>query len=103
MKKIINGKHYDTDKAERLAEHTFANPSDFRYVSEELYRTPNGAFFLHGEGGGLSKYRVAVDTNSWTGGSTIVPLTKEAANAWLEEHGETKVLEKYFPNIIADA
>jgi hypothetical protein len=103
MKKIIDGKRYDTDTAEMLAEYTFGYPSDFRYVSEELYRTPNGAFFLHGEGGALTEYSVRVDNNSCTGGQTIIPFTKDEAVAWLEKNGKTAALEQYFPDSIQDA
>lgn len=47
-----------------------------------------GEFFLYGEGGGLSKYRTVIDTNSWTGGSQIIPLTEEEAKDWMEKYGD---------------
>jgi hypothetical protein len=103
MKKIIDGKRYDTEAATSIASYEWGNPSDFHHVSEELYLTTNGKYFLHGKGGSMSKYRESVTNNSWEGGETILPFSKEEAIAWLEVHGKTKALEKHFPESIQDA
>lgn len=87
MKKIINGALYSTETAKRLA--TWANAysrSDFNYCTEDLYQTKSGKYFLHGEGGAMSKYSRSVGNNSWTGGEHIEPLTPAAAREWAEEH-----------------
>lgn len=50
MKRIIDGKLYDTEKAEVLCEHSYSNPGDFYYVYEALYKSPGGHFFIEYEG-----------------------------------------------------
>jgi len=87
MKKVIDGKLYNTATAECLAEWSYSNPSDFNYVSEALYRTRKGQYFLFGEGGAMSKYAESCGENSWGGGSDIVPMDCDEAKAWVEEHG----------------
>lgn len=87
MKKIINGKLYDTDKAVYLGYDLYAGPMDFTYWREELYRKRTGEFFLYGQGGPASKYAVASVTGSgWDGGEKIVPLSYDKAREWAEEH-----------------
>ena len=47
MKKIINGKVYDTSTAERVGGwNNNCSTSDFGYCSEDLYRKRTGEFFL---------------------------------------------------------
>ena len=38
MKKIINGKRYDTDTAKELGSWSYSHYGDFAYVCETLYR-----------------------------------------------------------------
>ena len=90
MKKIINGKLYNTETAEYLGNHSYGFRGDFRRIDEDLYRTKNGAFFLAGEGGGLTKYRVDCDGNGWRGGSDIIALSEEEARAWVEAYLDAK-------------
>ena len=104
MRRIIEGKRYDTASATLVAEaRSGENCTDFAYFEETLYRTPSGAWFLYGEGGGLSKYREALSEHSWCGGSRITPLTPDEAMAWLEDHDETEALERHFAEAIQDA
>jgi hypothetical protein len=103
MKKIIDGKRYDSEKAERVA--GFQNglgASDFRYIFEDLYRTASGSWFLHGEGGAMTEYSKP-DGDGWTGGSDIHPLDEEEARKWLEDRDDIGALEKYFSTKIVDA
>lgn len=87
MKKVINGKVYDTETAQRLAEYV-SNPyiSAFNYFCETLYRKKTGEFFLHGEGNAASKYALSCGQNEWCGGEKIIPLTYADAQEWAEEH-----------------
>ena len=97
MKKVISGKVYDTETAERIGEVSFGNPSDFHFYDEALYRTQNGRFFLAGEGGPLTAWKKAPGSNSWSSGSGIEALSIEEALAWCEEHGvKSSVIEKHF-------
>lgn len=85
MKKVINGKVYDTKTAERVAEWDNDYPvNDFHHVDEELYRKKTGEYFLYGSGGPLSQY-AEWHGNSGSGGERIIPLTYEEATKWAEE------------------
>lgn len=91
MKKIIDGKKYDTETAEKVA--TWWNgrsSSDFNFCQEAVYRKKNGEFFLAGEGGARSKYAVSCGQNAWCGGSDIAPLTEAEARAWVEDHANSE-------------
>lgn len=86
MKKIINGKLYDTDTAKRLG---YDGGGDgFSSWSEELYQKRTGEYFLYGEGGARTRYAEHVDGpgGGWTGGEKIMPLSLDAARQWAEEH-----------------
>ena len=86
MKKVINGKLYNTDTATCLGE--YSNDygiRDFNYVQESLYRTKARAYFLHGKGGGLTQYAISNGNNTWSGGEMIIPMSREAARKWAEE------------------
>lgn len=45
MKKIINGRRYDTDRAKEVGYDYYSNPGDFSYWRETLYRKNTGEFF----------------------------------------------------------
>lgn len=96
MKKIINGKRYDTDTAKSMGEDSYSNTRDFSHWCETLYRKNTGEFFLHGEGGPMSRYAVSTGQNEWRGGEKIIPLTIEAARKWAEEHLDGEEYEKIF-------
>ena len=87
MKKIINGKMYNTETAKNLGEWCNGVPrNDFNYCEETLYRKKTGEFFLYGEGGANTGYRECVGQNSWSGGSEIIPLAESEAKKWVEDH-----------------
>ena len=103
MKKIINGKVYDTDTARELG--SWANMADRRNFSqfeETLYRKKTGEFFLYGEGGPASKYAQAVGQNEWSGGSRIMPLDFSEARQWAEEHLDADEYEAIFGAVSED-
>jgi hypothetical protein len=105
MKKIVNGKRYDTKTASQIASTwNGCSRSDFRFLVETLYLTEGGAWFLAGEGGGLTKYaQVLEGGRSRCGGNDIVPLTPAEAKAWLESNRKTRALETWFASEIQDA
>jgi len=93
MRKVIEGKRYDTETAEQVASTSYANYTERTYWSEELYRTKKGNWFLYGEGGDLSKYAR----------SAIIPLTRVKAMSWLEVHTTgSEAIENYFADVIDD-
>ena len=97
MKQIINGKMYNTNTAEEIAERESGYPGDFRHVRESLYQKKTGEFFLCGEGGPLTSYREAMmDGHSWCGGSGIIPLTEDGAKEWVEKYASTSTYVDLF-------
>lgn len=97
MKKIINGKRYDTETATQVGYwQNMADTRQFGYVCETLYRKRGGEYFLHGEGGAMSKYSRDLGDNQWCGGEAIIPLSIEAATQWAEEHLEADEYEAEF-------
>ena len=96
MRKVINGKLYDTTTARHVADWSEGYPSDFRYVSETLYRKKTGEYFVHGEGGAMSAYRESCGQNQWMGGEAIRPLGYDEARAWMERHADADEYEREF-------
>ena len=104
MRKVIEGKRYDTETATKVADDSYSNYGDLQYWSEEIYRTKRGNWFLYGEGGAMSKYAQAIGQNEVGGGSAIIPLTGGEALAWLEAHTEdSEAYEEYFTDIVIEA
>lgn len=103
MKKIINNKVYDSEKATRVGD--WDNGllySDFGYVSETLFRKRTGEYFLLGDGGAMSKYAVHGGGNSWGGGTKIIPLTYANAKEWAEAHLSAETYESEFGAVAED-
>lgn len=94
MKKIINGKVYDTDTAREMG--MDCGGDGFSHWCERLYQKRTGEFFLHGEGGPMTKYARAIGQNSWSGGEQIMPLSVKAAREWVEEHLDADDYEAIF-------
>lgn len=104
MKKIINGKRYDTESARLIVEWSNnLSDSDFRCCEEDLYCTKNGNYFLAGCGGALSKYCTVLANRNRCWGSDIIPVTPDEAMKWLEEKNEAYIIENEFSDSIEDA
>jgi len=103
MKKIINGKIYDTDKAVAIADYSnYLGSNDVYYESEVLYKTAKGNFFLYGEGGAFSRYSGGNGKQSW-GDSDIIPMSPSEAYEWLQDNNEVEVIEELFPERLTEA
>lgn len=99
MKRIINGRKYDTETAELVGStDNGLFPHDFGYICHELYRKRTGEYFLESEGGAMTRYAER-DGDGWRGGSVIEPLTYEQARAWAEEHMEADEYEAEFGEV----
>lgn len=86
MKKIINGKLYNTETATELANRSRCYPRDFNYISETLYRKKTGEYFLYGEGGPNTTYSEPVGDSGWASGWNIIPMSELEARSWMELH-----------------
>jgi hypothetical protein len=105
MRKIINGKRYDTNTAMEICD---CSPEgfyhgDFRYEETFLYRTTYGNWFLAGKGGAMSRWSVNAGLNCTCGGSGIMPLDSDEARSFLEQYGSVEDVEKYFGKVLEDA
>lgn len=105
MRAIINGKRYDTSKAEFLGQgYSKANRGDFSFWKAGLYRTPRSrAFFLAGLGGPMTRFAEPVGQNGMQGGSKVIPLTAGEALEWAEQHLNPDEVEAAFGSVIEDA
>ena len=99
MKKIINGRMYNTETAKMVGEWNNGRYGDFGYCSESLYQKKTGEFFLYGEGGPMSKYVVSCGSNSWGGGEMITPLNEKEAKQWSEHHITADEYENIFGEV----
>ena len=100
MKKIINGKRYDTETAKLYCRWSNRCGS-FDACDEALYKTKSGAYFLAGSGGAKSKYAETYG-NGTSEGHGLQVITEEEAIEWLERHDGTEVLEQYFACYIVE-
>jgi hypothetical protein len=107
MKKVIEKKVYNTETASLVAEYwNGLGNNDFRHLSEDLYITKKGQWFLHGRGGAMTKYSESNGNSTW-GSSDIILLSSSEAYNWLESHqGSIKdfdsIIERYFSNEIEE-
>lgn len=86
MKKVIKGKVYDTETAQKVGDWDNGYyTNDFQFCAETLYRKKTGGFFLHGEGHAMSIY-ASHSGNSSGWGEKIIPMTYTDAQEWAEKH-----------------
>lgn len=103
MKKIINGKLYNTETAQEVSSYSTNDSwSDFSHVEETLYKKRTGEYFLFGEGGPASKYARRVESNSWSSGSAIIPLSYDDAKQWAGNHMDADDYMKEFGPVTED-
>lgn len=110
MRRIVNGKVYDTEKAEEIGYYRNGRGrSDFRWIEESLYVTSKGNFFLAGAGGALTRYAEprykggSLRDGGMGEGEGIIPLSKEEALSWCEENLDIEDYQEYFKDIMEDA
>lgn len=96
MKKIINGKKYDTDTATLLCEWDNGLPSsDFKAMRRKLFRKKTGEFFLYNWGGAATCY--AQCCGQWSSeGDEIVPCDEYTAREFMEKYGSVEAYESVF-------
>ena len=99
MKRIIDGKKYDTETAKQVGwSDSHHAHTDFQYHSETLYMKRTGEFFMHGEGGPMSEYATS-NGNMYGWGEKIIPLTLKKAQQWAEEHLSSEEYESIFGEV----
>ena len=100
MKFIVAKKLYDTDTAKKIAEYwNGRSTSDWGYLYEVLYQKKNGEFFLHGDGGPMTKYRKECGSRTYCGSEKAIPFTLEEAKAWLEKYADANTYFELFGDV----
>lgn len=100
MKKVIEGKVYNTETATKIANDSYGRGNDFSAWTETLCKTKKGIYFLYGKGGPMSHYSVQLGNNNICGGSRLIPMSKEEAYTWMEEHGiDADIILGEFPDL----
>lgn len=88
MKRVIDGKVYDTETATAICElacHYYQG--DFNWHDTRLYRTQRGAYFLAGDGGPMSMWAVPEGSNGYSGGSGLSVIDADEAREHAERAG----------------
>lgn len=99
MRKIIEGRLYDTDTAKMIGEPWSPDGighGDFDWCEETLYRKRTGEYFLYGAGGPKTRYALPYGQSGWQYGERIMPLSYDEAREWAEGHLETGDYEREF-------
>lgn len=96
MKKVINGKMYNTETADLLATWDNGRWGNFDVLEEKLFRKRNGEFFLYGYGGPKSVYAQPDGDRSVSSGHEIILLSDKEAREWAEEHLNGDKYEEIF-------
>lgn len=85
MKKIIDGKTYNTETAKMLG--MYQTPGlmfdDYHFCRETLYITKKGTYFIHGHGGALTSYAY-VGHGFSSSGDDFQIVTESEAREWAE-------------------
>jgi len=105
MKRIIEGKRYNTDTAQKIASYdNGCGGGDFDCLEETLYHTKAGALFIHGRGGARTWYASSSEGGRcFSSGEDIIPYTKAETKEWLELHHKEEAIERLWPDEIVDA
>jgi hypothetical protein len=91
MRQIVDRKIYDTEKAVLVAQYQFSTIGDMNWVYEELYRTPNGRYFLYASGACMTEH---AEKNG--AAMKLMTLTEEDVIAWAERRTiDPDLLTKY--------
>lgn len=99
MRKIINNKLYNTETAQLVGEYDNGlGHTDFSYISEELYRKRTGEYFVHGEGGPMTRYAESCG-DGWTFGESITPVSYDTARQWAENHMDVDDYQQAFGEV----
>ena len=102
MKKIIKGKIYNTETAEKLFNvDNGLGHRDFNFYDFDVYKTKRGAYFIAGEGGPMTQFSIPVG-NMFRGGSKLIPITIEEAMNYAESNISADKMEEIFKDNIVE-
>lgn len=98
MKKIINGKKYDTDTAKKIAEYSTPDRNSFSYTEETLYIKRTGEFFIHGYSYAAGAY-AKNNGFGWCASDGIRPISETEAREWAESYLSCDEYEAIFGEV----
>ena len=98
MRRIINGKSYDTKTADFICDvsPTGFYQGDFRFENTGLYKSPRGTFFLSGHGGPLSRWSEPEGQSGRRGGNGIQVIDLDEAKALVARHASVETFTEAF-------
>ncbi len=100
MKKIIEGRKYDTDTAELIASYgNGLSRSDESWYEEDLYRKKTGEYFLYGEGGAYSRHGEGGFFGPRKASRGITALTDKEMQEWAVERLGVEEYESIFGEV----
>ena len=100
MRKIINGKMYNTDTATLIDSYdSMGDLNDYRHYREFLYLKKTGEFFTYGYGGAASKYAEIQGNRMRSPGEMIIPLSRSEAMAWVERYCDVEIYIELFGEV----
>ena len=103
MRRIKDGKIYDTDTATRICcTGNGLSASDFGFEDSDLYVTRRGGYFVSGRGGAMSRFAFS-SGDGYVGSSDVIVLSAGEALAEAERHADADTVEKYFPDMLEEA
>ena len=101
MKRVINGKVYDTDKAELIAtvdhkniKYGFSN--DAPHETQSFYRKKTGEFFVYAPHGSLMARNIFQHDYDRYASGGFFPLTYQQAQKWAEHELSAEKWEEIF-------
>ena len=90
MKKIIDGKSYNTETARAVGKRQYTG--NVGSVTETLYFTKSGRYFLHIDGNPLGAYHKRTEE--------IISLPLEDTKEWAESHLNAEDYKRWFGSVI---
>lgn len=81
MRKIINNKLYDTEKAEELA--SYKTGEGFDRIEKTLYKTKKGAYIIRYFGGAATEYGKKLSYNLFKSNSGLILTSEDEAKAFI--------------------
>ncbi|MFW8596971.1 hypothetical protein ACOJBZ_02560 [Enterococcus innesii] len=99
MKKIIEGKSYNTETATLIAEFRIGNRSDAKGIEEEVYQTKKGQYFMYFGGGALTEYREEVSPRNYSDNEDIKLITEKEAKKFAMKHLDADEFEDIFGEV----
>jgi hypothetical protein len=94
MRKIIDGKVYDTSPVELIAEYTHEGQGDIRYLSVGLYRTRKGTWFTVGRARATDRLAPFLSDHCDESGDVVEVIEATEARQFLEVHAK-ELAEKH--------